>query len=72
MHAAWVRQYPAALRMTAAEVTRELGVTRQTVHGWAADGTLTPIYEQSALTFLRRQIQALKEQRLSRKSSGKT
>jgi hypothetical protein len=63
IHIALARHYPTSMRITASEVGQLLHVSRQTVHTWAADGTLTPIYEKGLLSFVRTQVQQYKLQR---------
>ena len=73
VHAALVRAYPRETRMGVGEVTKLLGVSRQTVHGWAEDAILTPIYEKGQLTFTRKQVEYFHQQRqekLVRGASG--
>jgi hypothetical protein len=62
-HAALVRQYPRETRMEVREATRRLRVSRQTIHEWAHDGTLLPIYDKGNLTLIRRQVERLAAQR---------
>ncbi len=63
VHVALVRAYPHETRMGVGEVTKLLGVSRQTVHGWAEDAILTPIYEKGQLTFTRKQVEHFHQQR---------
>ena len=63
VHTALVRAYPRETRMGVGEVTKLLGVSRQTVHGWAEDAILTPIYEKGQLTFTRKQVEHFHQQR---------
>ncbi len=63
VHTTLVRHYPPEQRMGVGEVTKRLGVSRQTVHGWAQDTTLTPIYEKGILTFTRMQVEDVQHQR---------
>jgi hypothetical protein len=53
--------------MTVGEVTRLLHVSKQTVHEWAVNNTLMPIYEKGSLTFTRKQVEHLHEQQEHRK-----
>ena len=69
VHAALCRKYPRDQRMTVGEVTKLLGVTRQTVHGWAEDSTLTPIYDHGQLTFTRKQVEYVQQKREERSVS---
>jgi hypothetical protein len=64
---ALARHYPRERRATVGEVTKFLGVTRQTVHDWADDGTLEPIYDKGTLTFRRKQVEELQRRRAARK-----
>jgi hypothetical protein len=66
---ALARHFPRESRMTVGEVRKLLGVTRQTVHDWAEDGLLLPIYEKGTLTFHRPQVESLQRQRAERKRS---
>jgi hypothetical protein len=63
IHAALCRQYPRSERMEVREATRQLRVSRQTIHEWAHDGTLLPIYDKGNLTLIRRQVERLAAQR---------
>lgn len=63
VHAALVHAYPRETRMGVGEVMKLLGVSRQTVHGWAEDAVLTPIYEKGQLTFTRKQVEHFHQQR---------
>jgi hypothetical protein len=67
VHAALARHYPRSERMTVGEVTRLLQVSRQTAHEWAENNTLMPVYDKGTLTFTRRQVEHLYEQRKGRK-----
>ena len=51
-------------------MARLLGITRQTVHDWAEDGTLMPIYDKGTLTFQRDQVEQLGRRRAARKKIG--
>lgn len=64
---ALARHFPRKRRATVGEVTKFLGVTRQTVHDWAEDGTLEPIYDKGILTFQRKQVEELQRRRAARK-----
>lgn len=66
---ALARHFPRELRMTVGEVTKLLGVTRQTVHNWADDDTLMPIYDRGSLTFQRKQVEELQHRRAVREKS---
>lgn len=67
IHAALARHYPHSERMTVGEVTRLLQVSRQTVHEWANNNTLMPVYDKGTLTFTRKQVEHLHTQREHRK-----
>lgn len=56
---ALARHFPRERRMMVGEVRKLLGVTRQTVHDWAEDGLLRPIYEKGTLTFHRPEVESL-------------
>ena len=64
---ALARHFPRECRMIVGEVTKLLGVTRQTVHDWAEDGTLMPIYDRGTLTFQRKHVEELGRRRAARK-----
>ena len=66
---ALARHFPREHRMTVGEVTKQMAVTRQTVHDWADDGTLMPVYERGTLTFQRKQVEDLQRRRAARKKS---
>lgn len=67
---ALARHFPRERRVTVGEVIRMLGVTRQTVHDWAEDGILEPIYDKGTLTFQRNQVEQLGRRRAARKKVG--
>lgn len=66
---ALARYFPREHRMTVGEVTKLLDVTRQTIHDWANDDTLMPIYDRGTLTFQRKQVEDLQRRRAARKKS---
>src|SRR5258708_5125113 len=61
------RYFPRSQRITVSEARQILGVTRQTLHDWAQDGTLTPVYDQGQLTFLRQGVEQLQQKRAAGK-----
>ena len=61
------RYIPRAERMDVSETRKLLGVSRQTIHQWAQEGTLSPIYDQGQLTFQRITVEAFKEKRADEK-----
>jgi hypothetical protein len=63
IYEALCRRTPRELRMDVSETRKLLNVSRQTVHQWAQDGTLQPIYDQGQLTFQKAQVEALKQKR---------
>ena len=68
IYEALCRRTPRELRINVSESRKILGVSRQTLHQWARDGTLQPIYDQGQLTFQRAQVEALKLKRDQSKS----
>jgi len=66
---ALARHFPREHRMTVGEVTKLLSVTRQTVHDWADDDTLMPIYDRGTLTFEGKQVEELQRRRAARMKS---
>jgi hypothetical protein len=63
IHAALARHYPVSQRITAGDTGRLLHVSRQTVHTWADNGTLNPIYDKGVLTFYQGDVKHLQEKR---------
>jgi hypothetical protein len=63
IYEALCRRTPRELRVDVSETRKLLGVSRQTIHQWAQDQTLIPIYDQGQLTFQRGQVEALKQKR---------
>ena len=66
VHEALCRRTPRAQRIDVSEARQILRVARQTIHQWAQDGTLIPIYDKGQLTFQRGQVEALKQKREQR------
>lgn len=67
VHEALCRRTPREQRVDVSETRQLLGVSRQTVHQWAQDGTLIPIYDKGQLTFQTGQVIALKNKRATGK-----
>jgi hypothetical protein len=64
MHEALVRQFPREQRVNVTEAREILGVTRQTLHDWAANySPIAPIYDHGQLTFLRHSVLKLQQER---------
>jgi hypothetical protein len=63
IYEALCRRTPRDLRIDVSEARKRLKVSRQTIHQWAQDGTLQPIYDNGQLTFQKAQVEALKHKR---------
>jgi len=63
IYEALCRYVPRAERLDVTATRKLLGVARQTLHQWAQEGTLQPIYDQGQLTFQRTIVEAFKEKR---------
>ncbi len=63
VHEALCWRTPRAQRVDVSEARQLLGVSRQTIHQWAQDGTLIAIYDKGQLTFQSGQVDALKKKR---------
>ncbi len=68
IYEALCRRTPRELRVDVSETRKLLGVSRQTIHQWAQDQTLIPIYDQGQLTFQRGQVEAFRERRNQEKT----
>ena len=68
IHEALCRRTPRELRIDVSEAKKRLKVSRQTIHQWAQDGTLQPIYDAGQLTFQEVQVEVLKQKREQPKS----
>jgi hypothetical protein len=63
VHEALCRRTPRTQRVDVSGARQLLGVSRQTIHQWAQDGTLIPIYDKGQLTFQSGQVIALQKKR---------